>query len=304
MSTGAHGDAGNNGDERSREGRRLGAGAFISRFDFTRARRNVSAELAGVVSKIGFENGATAKKDDLLVQLDASAEEAQLHSAEADLELARADLERARDLAARKVVSKAEPDAAEIQIQTEDRIGRSNALDDREEDDARAFDGRWHPAGQHRPDGHCRSASCALQSLDPVFADFALPQQVFAQLSAGLEVRVTTDAVPGRVLLETDRDELDGRHRNAQCFACKQLSRIRTTCCDPECSPKSKSCCRRNNDARHSRHGGFLCAVWRFSLCDREKERSKRPARNHRRSGSNSCASAKRAAILFASRRD
>src|SRR5262245_50277228 len=35
----------------------------------------VSAELAGVVSKIGFENGAAAKKGDLLVQLDASAEE-------------------------------------------------------------------------------------------------------------------------------------------------------------------------------------------------------------------------------------
>src|SRR5438876_1272483 len=73
----------------------------------------VSAELAGVVSTIGFENGATAKKGDLLVQLNASAEEAQLHSSEADLELARADLERSRDLAARKVVSKAELDAAE-----------------------------------------------------------------------------------------------------------------------------------------------------------------------------------------------
>src|SRR5205085_125620 len=76
----------------------------------------VSAELAGVVSKIGFENGASAKQGDLLLQLDASTEEAQLHSAEADLELARADLERSRDLAARKVVSKAELDAAEAKF--------------------------------------------------------------------------------------------------------------------------------------------------------------------------------------------
>ena len=44
----------------------------------------VSAELAGVVSQVAFENGGVAKKGDLLVQLDASAEEAQLHSAEAD----------------------------------------------------------------------------------------------------------------------------------------------------------------------------------------------------------------------------
>ena len=55
----------------------------------------------------------TAKKGDLLVQLDASAEEAQLHSAEADLQLARADWDRAADLATRKVISKAEKDAAE-----------------------------------------------------------------------------------------------------------------------------------------------------------------------------------------------
>src|SRR5204863_6304292 len=51
----------------------------------------VSSEQGGVVYQVAFENGGTAKKGDLLVQLDASAEEAQLHSAEADLELAKAD---------------------------------------------------------------------------------------------------------------------------------------------------------------------------------------------------------------------
>ena len=37
-----------------------------------------------------------------------------------------------------------------------------------------------------------------LTSLDPVYVDFALPQQHLAQLSQGLEVRVWNDAVPGR----------------------------------------------------------------------------------------------------------
>src|SRR6266480_730879 len=68
----------------------------------------VSAELGGVVSQVAFENGSTAKKGDLLVHLDASAEEAQLRTAEADLNLARADLERSRELVGRKVISKAE----------------------------------------------------------------------------------------------------------------------------------------------------------------------------------------------------
>ena len=47
----------------------------------------VATELGGVVSEINFENGSVAKKGDVLMRLDASAEEAQLHSAEADLEL-------------------------------------------------------------------------------------------------------------------------------------------------------------------------------------------------------------------------
>ena len=73
----------------------------------------VATELGGTVTEIGFENGALAKKGDLLIKLDASSEEAQLRSADADAELAKADVERSRDLATRKVISKAELDAAE-----------------------------------------------------------------------------------------------------------------------------------------------------------------------------------------------
>ena len=58
----------------------------------------VSAELAGVVSEINFENGAEAKKGEVLMKLDASQEEALLRSAEADAQLGKTDLERARDL--------------------------------------------------------------------------------------------------------------------------------------------------------------------------------------------------------------
>jgi membrane fusion protein (multidrug efflux system) len=37
----------------------------------------------------------------------------------------------------------------------------------------------------------------ALTKLNPVYADFALPQQYLQKLSEGLEVRVQTDALPG-----------------------------------------------------------------------------------------------------------
>src|SRR5947207_9881479 len=73
----------------------------------------VSSELGGVVAEINFQSGGVAKKGDVLMRLDSSAEEAQLHTAEADLELAKANLDRERDLAARKVVSKQELDTAQ-----------------------------------------------------------------------------------------------------------------------------------------------------------------------------------------------
>lgn len=158
----------------------------------------VATELGGVVSKVAFSNGSTAKKGDVLVQLDTSAEEAQLHSAEADLNLAKADLDRARDLTARKVISKADSDAAES------KFNRLNAVVDQMRSNIRKktivapFDGqlgiRQVNVGQSID---ARQPVVALTALDPVYVDFALPQQELAKISNGLEVRVHTDAVPG-----------------------------------------------------------------------------------------------------------
>ena len=160
----------------------------------------VSSELSGVVSQIAFENGGTAKKGDLLVQLDASAEEAQLKSAEADLELARADLERSRDLVGRKVISKAEIDAAESKFkQKEGSVDQMRSMIAKKTVRA-PFDGqlgiRQVNVGQMINSGQ---QVVPLTSLDSLFADFALPQQYLGQLTPGLDVRVTTDALPGRV---------------------------------------------------------------------------------------------------------
>ena len=160
----------------------------------------ISAELAGVVSQVAFENGGTAKKGDLLVQLDASAEEAQLHSAEADLQLARADWERAVDLATRKVISKAEKDAAESKFKQKGAsVDQMRSMITKKTVRA-PFDGqlgiRQVNVGQSLEAGQL---VVPLTALDSVFADFALPQQDLGKLSQGLDVHVTTDALPGRV---------------------------------------------------------------------------------------------------------
>jgi membrane fusion protein, multidrug efflux system len=145
----------------------------------------LSTDLGGTVAEVKFQNGGEAKKGDVLVRLAAPQEEA-------DLELARNDLARTRDLAARKVVSKAELDAAESKFRQKEGIIQHKEV-------RAPFDGqlgiRQVNVGQMIKEGQ---TVVQLTALDPVYVDFALPQQELAKLSTGFEVRVHTDAVPGK----------------------------------------------------------------------------------------------------------
>jgi len=159
----------------------------------------VATELGGTVGEIRFENGAEAKKGDVLVRLDVSQEEALLRSAEAEAQLARTDLERARDLAAKKVVSRAELDAAESKFR------RLNAIVDQMRSNiakktiVAPFDGqlgiRQVNVGQTISAGQ---QVVAVTALDFVYVDFALPEQHVSKLTKDLEVQVRADALPGR----------------------------------------------------------------------------------------------------------
>jgi membrane fusion protein (multidrug efflux system) len=159
----------------------------------------VSAELAGIVSEINFENGAEAKKGEVLMKLDASQEEALLRSAEAEAQLAGTDLERSRDLAMKKVVSSAELDSAQSKFR------RLNAVVDQMRSSIAKktliapFDGqlgiRQVNVGQMINPGQ---QVVALTALDPVYVDFALPEQYLSKLAKDLEVTVRADAFPDR----------------------------------------------------------------------------------------------------------
>jgi len=159
----------------------------------------VSTELAGVVSEINFENGAEAKKGEVLMKLDASQEEALLRSAASEAQLARTDLERSRDLAMKKVVSSAELDSAQS------KFTRLNAVVDQMRSSIAKktliapFDGqlgiRQVNVGQMINAGQ---QVVGLTSLDSLYVDFALPEQHLSKLKKDLEVRVRADALPGR----------------------------------------------------------------------------------------------------------
>ncbi len=159
----------------------------------------ISAELPGMVAEIGFESGRPVKKGDLLVKLDASAEQAQLRSAQADFELMKAEFDRAQDLSKRNVISKAEFDAAASKYaQARAAVENMQSVIDKKEIRA-PFDGiagiREVNPGQMVPAGQ---QLVTLQALDKVFVDFSLPQQDLGKVKTGLPVKVTTDAIAGR----------------------------------------------------------------------------------------------------------
>ncbi|KAB2935104.1 MAG: efflux RND transporter periplasmic adaptor subunit [Candidatus Contendobacter sp.] len=157
----------------------------------------VSAEISGTVENIAFESGAIAKAGELLVELDTAIEQAQLRSAAASADLARANLDRARTMRAKNMVSAADADAAEAQAKQTlaqmDNIRAAIAKKTIRAPFAGRLGIRQVNLGQFLDNG---AAIVTLQSLDPVYVDFALPQRYLSQLGAGMAVRVATDAFP------------------------------------------------------------------------------------------------------------
>lgn len=159
----------------------------------------VSADLPGIVEEIRFESGRMVGAGELLVRLDTRQEQAQLAAAEADLELKRLNLERARGLAAEGIVSQSELDRATAEHRQADaRVGEIHATIERKRITA-PFAGilgiRQVNQGQYLTSG---DAVVPLQSLDPIYVDFSVPQQRVPELRVGGAVRVSLEGASGQ----------------------------------------------------------------------------------------------------------
>jgi len=178
----------------------------------------VGAEVPGKIVRIAFEAGALVKAGDVLVELDVSTEQAQLRAAEATAALARANLQRARDLRQNNTNSPAELDAADAQAkQAAAQADGIRALMEKKVIKA-PFTGRLGlrlvNLGQILREG---DAITTLQTLDPIYVNFSLPQQRLSQIAPGAAVRVTTDAAPGQIFegqINAISPEVDASTRN------------------------------------------------------------------------------------------
>ncbi len=162
----------------------------------------LSADLPGTLKLISFESGSHATNGQLLVQLDTRQEEAQLRTAKAKLELALQNLDRAKDLSQKRVIAQSAYDEAKSQYDSAvASVEETQATIDRKTIRA-PFTGdlgiRQVNAGQYLKSG---DSIVQLESLDPIYVNFALPQQNIGLLSVGQSVHVQADGFPDKTFL-------------------------------------------------------------------------------------------------------
>jgi membrane fusion protein (multidrug efflux system) len=161
----------------------------------------VTAELTGKVAQISFTPGSMAKAGDLLVKQDTSSEEAQLRSAEAAAALAKLNVERLSKLLVERTIAQSQYDNAEASykqaVAQADNIRASIAKKTIRAPFAGRLGIRLVNLGQVINEGE---AIVSLQSLDPIYVNFSLPQQQLSSIGTGLAIRVATDALPGEVI--------------------------------------------------------------------------------------------------------
>src|SRR6266496_2587467 len=158
----------------------------------------VSADLPGTVDKINFESGKAVNTGDVLVELDTRQERAQLAAAQADWDLAHINYGRQQKLVEQGVVARTEYDNAQAQERsTQAHVGEIKATIERKTIRA-PFSGilgiRQINLGQYLAAGQ---AIVSLQSLNPIYVNFGVPQQQSAQMQVGRVLHLTSDNLPG-----------------------------------------------------------------------------------------------------------
>jgi len=160
----------------------------------------VSADLPGTVDKIHFESGRSVHEGDVLVELDTRQERAQLANLEAQRDLAHIQYGRSEQLVKAGVISKSEYDNATAQQKaTEAQVGDIKAAIARKNIHA-PFSGmlgiRQISLGQYLAAGQ---SIVSLQSLNPIYVNFGVPQQDAPMMGIGRTLRVTSTDLPGIV---------------------------------------------------------------------------------------------------------
>jgi membrane fusion protein (multidrug efflux system) len=155
-------------------------------------------EVAGRISLIAFKDGERVRRGDVLVELDAAVQRAELQQAQANLTLADANFRRSEDLFARKFVSQSGRDNARAELEVA-RAGVALARARLDRMQIRApFDGvvgiRSVSPGDFVKDG---DALINVEDIARLKVDFRLPELYLDRVQPGQMLELTSDVLPG-----------------------------------------------------------------------------------------------------------
>ncbi len=159
---------------------------------------DITTEIAGLVKKIVFTPGQNIQAGDVILELNADTEIAHLKSLEAQADLALITFKRDKEQFAVQGVSQATLDASEADFKSKTaQVTEQVALIEKKIIRA-PFKGRLGISavnlGQYLNPG---DKIVTLQSLDPIYVDFYVPQQAVPQLAVDQPVILVIDTYPG-----------------------------------------------------------------------------------------------------------
>jgi membrane fusion protein (multidrug efflux system) len=179
---------------------------------------SISNDAAGLVARITFDSGESVKKGQVLVELDSRVERAQLASALARQDLAHVNANRTRSLFSSESVAKQQLDSDESVLTSANADSRALEAQIERKVVRAPFDGklgiRLVNAGQYLAAG---TPIVTLESSEPGYVDFSLPQEDLGLVAIGTKVRVRRgDAKPAEAIVSVVEPSLDAKSRNVK----------------------------------------------------------------------------------------
>ena len=229
----------------------------------------VSTDLPGTVDRIAFTSGQAVQEGQLLAQLDARQERSQLTAVEAQRDLARLNFSRMKGLLEQRVISQAEFDRAMTdQKHSDAQSGEIQTTIQRKTIRA-PFSGilgiRQVNLGQYLAAG---DPIVLLQSLNPIYVNFGVPQQDAGQIRAGRKVRITAEDLAGLTFDGPRHRRRRGRGRgDAQRAGAGDAQQPRRASCGPGMFVQADVVLGASRQViALARAGDQLRAVWRFRV--------------------------------------
>jgi membrane fusion protein, multidrug efflux system len=184
---------------------------------------DLALQASGIVQTISFKSGDNVQQGQTLLQLNADDDIAKLASLQVTADNFAVTLKRDQEQFKIHAVSQATLDTDSANLRNDQALVDQQRATVEQKTLKAPIAGRLGirqiDIGQYLSAG---ATIVTLQKLDPMIADFYLPQQALSQITVGQQVAVTIDAYPGKTFpgeIQAINSKIDSSSRNVEVWA-------------------------------------------------------------------------------------